>query len=196
MQLDTRRQRWLALPAALLLLAFYLPLQIAWAYVQAARQFPVLCNFDGVGVAKLIGANEGLRVALVPAPASWQGNHSQVAKLTFPSSGWPGLVLRDLPRDWTGFQTLQVDVWSEQAEPVTLSIALRSWQNHSDHQDASQTFVVAPGFNRVSLPLSDWRLIQTDGYALLANVWQVILFTGHAPRAQQLYVDNLRLLRE
>jgi hypothetical protein len=111
-----------------------------------------------------------------------------------------------LPRDWSGFDALEVDIYCDTAAPVSLSVLIgdAAWQEKSTYWNRyNGTFSPRPGANTISIPLgglyrgevgSRYNDLKTS-IDPAAIVRLDLGFTPAGETAGFVYLDNLRLTR-
>ena len=110
-----------------------------------------------------------------------------------------------LPADWSGYDVLELDMFSASPDPVSLDVLIgdRAWQANSTYWNRyNGTFSLRPGANRFSIPLgglyrgevgSRYNDLKTD-----IDISQIVrLDLGFSPTGKRdyLYLDSLRLTK-
>jgi VanZ family protein len=188
----------LLLGLSLLTLALNQPLQLAWAIALQWQRFPLLADFESGSGMLLVDYYEGASAEPMAAPEAYPGNRSQVLQAHFPGSGWPGVVLVDVPPDWRGFEALELEVWlPPDTQLQELRLALRAQRNLENQHDLSRRFAVQPGLNHLRWPLQEMTEPITP--TLLEEVGRVVVFAApnlaNPKASREAYLDNFRLVR-
>lgn len=189
----------LTLSLAVLSLAFWMPIAIANSYLWQWRNFPVLVNFEDMGRQYLLDSYEGASYTLATGVIDGEPKSNTTLKMTCPIQNWPGIALVDLAPDWSGYDSLQLDVWLLDEQPINLGVALRGLENQSDHHDISHRFSLKPGANHLSWPMQEILKHLPDGAKLLTSINKVIIFCMPEQTRTQvstLAIDNLMLKKE
>lgn len=167
---------------------------VAWSYAQRAAAFPVVADltqrwqrpFLSVGRSELTRA---------PAPRHWvEKAGTQVARLTFLDAPWPGFTVREPVRDWTGFEALRFQVWSELEAPVEIVLRVDDTYRDRAHRDRfNGSFIVVPGLNDFTVPLATIARGPRDRELDLADISQFILFSRRPEEPFELYFGPIWL---
>lgn len=158
----------------------------------ARAAFPVLADFatvfefgrwtsEGVMVTRQAGGGRAgraaLRMEVVPS-----------------EQDYPGVFMSEGLGNWTGYERLLVNIFSERDEPILLWIRIDDRRAQPAYQDrAQQRIELAPGWNEVSWSLED--LLQTpSGRALdRARLTRLGFFFDQRTAHQAIRIDHLRL---
>lgn len=165
-------------------------------YHQRNAAFPRVCDFYSPWQrAFMVTRHTGLQ--LVPRPAAWAGFADElVARATFWPGGTPALILREAYPDWTGYDRLAFDVYSE--EPVRTEIELRIDDLHHNNQYTdrfNRTLGIVPGENHIEIPLSEVSQAPRGRVMDLKHVRSVTIFVAQPVTSTTLLLAPLRLER-
>ncbi|WP_179957486.1 VanZ family protein [Exilibacterium tricleocarpae] len=182
----------------LLLLAASFTDPALWWYrqLQRDRQFPVIAAFESPWVNRFASSSYGSQLAIVPAPAAWSQNLSQVARLTLRRRGpWPGLALVEVYPDWRDYRFLSFEIFSANPDPLDLSLRIHDKSHDYRHADRfNRQLRVNPGVNRYTIPLEAVRQAPAGRDMDMRNVHTLVWFS-HRPRHEKvIFFDNVRLL--
>ncbi|HRP35055.1 MAG TPA: hypothetical protein PLI48_04145 [Gammaproteobacteria bacterium] len=189
----------LVLAGALLALVLVsLPLLgVAWSYGQRAAAFPVLADLTQRWQKPFLSVGRS-ELATVRAPAGWTDRAgTQVARLTFLDAPWPGFTVREPWPDWTAYDALRFQVWSDMDAPV--EIVLRVDDTHRDrpHSDRfNGSFIVMPGVNDFTVPLDTIASGPRDRELDLADISQFVLFSRRPGEPFELYFSPIWLEKD
>jgi hypothetical protein len=186
----------LVLTGAVLALALAaLPLAgAAWSYGMRAAAFPMLADLTKSWQRPFLGVGRS-ELARVAAPVAWSGMAgSQVARLTFLDAPWPGFTLREPYPDWSGYEALRFQVWSELETPVEIVLRVDDTHRRRAHQDRfNGSFIVTPGFNDFAVPLSTIARGPRGRTLDLSDIRQIVLFSRRPEEPFELYFSRLWL---
>lgn len=176
-------QRFITL--AVLILAALSPLQ-------AGETSRVLADFE---------TNEEVR-AWNPQglPAKTVSEHvthgSSALQIEFGGGEYPGISRELPPDDWTGFEALRADLFSAAETPLHYCIRIDDAASTDYGSRYNGDFVLAPGANRIDLPLTGLRTGDGKRDLDLKRVRRLIIFTSRLRTPVTLFIDHLRLVRE
>jgi hypothetical protein len=183
------------LGAAVLLTLAFIPLtKMAVAHFRRDAAFPMICGFDAPWEATFVSAQEAEMEARQP-PEGWGRNPSdRVARLAFRRGSHPGLTIRKPHPNWTGFQRLVFEVFSELAKPVTLVLRIHDIGHDNDYWDRfNRNLIIEPGANRISIPLREVETAPRGRKMDLSRICGMVLFADHPQEPFVLYLDAFHL---
>ena len=190
----------LVLVAAALVAYAFLPLgRLIPALLGRNAAFPALCEFGGAWEKTFVlGRDADLEI--VPPPAGWarplQGNEREqlVGLLTYRSADYPALHLKEPYPDWTGYDRLVFDVYSDLPEPVELILRIDDEKWAADHRDAfNRVLTIHPGAQQFVVTVSDIRHGPRERQLNLKRIRNLILFANRPQEPLSIYVDSFRL---
>jgi hypothetical protein len=166
----------------------------AWSYGMRAASFPMLADLTKTWQRPFLGVGRS-ELAQVPAPGGWSGMAgTQVARLTFLDAPWPGFTLREPYPDWSGYQALRFQVWSELEAPVEIVVRVDDTHRQRAHRDRfNGSFIVTPGFNDFTIPLSMIAGGPRGRTLDLSDIRQVVVFSRRPEEPFELYFSRLWL---
>jgi hypothetical protein len=169
---------------------------IIWgaAYVERDVRFPVICDY-GSYLSSLFLAPEYASIDAVNPPPGWTGPPGyKVCKITFDMSTYPGLTINEPYPDWTGYSRLSFDVYSALKASAELSIRVHDIRHNWELTDRfTRTVRIAPGMNRISIPLADIQNAPVGRQMDMKAIRQIIIFAASPPEPFSLYLGPLRL---
>ncbi len=171
-----------AAAVGLLLAALASPFRLLAGQLLLRHQFPLLEDFRSPWTAAFFTTYEGASFRFVASGL----------EVTYPPSGWPGLVLVDVTPDWRSASHLRIHLSNPSAMPQDLGIALRRTSNQSNRHDISQHVWLAPGEQTLSVPLAP--IIAQIGP--LENLHKLVLFLSpdnQQAQARQLLFHRVEL---
>jgi VanZ family protein len=182
----TRGTRVVALAVALGAIVFYVtPLvRMTVAYVHRNGQFPVLADFRSP-IEPFWTVGYGTNRSLV----------GDALAVEFVRGPWPGVSLHEPVPDWSGYQTLLIDV--ENPDPVKLGLTVRihdrgHWQNYSDR--FNRHFELAAHERRtLRIDLREVARAPRGRVMNMSQVSNLALFRDAQDGARHLRIYTLRL---
>jgi len=153
--------------------------------------FPRLSGFETYWDLHFLRTTPYSEIRLVPAP---DGRDARLTEATFHPARAAIVVLRDPYRDWTGYDRLVLDLHSALTRPVVLGMKIDDLDDgHMVRAVFSREFVVHPGDNRITVPLSEIRSAPRDREMDLTHITGLAFYTLDAAQSFSLYLDELRL---
>lgn len=179
-----------ALAAAIMLIAT-LPLQGALLHTWRIHQeFPLITSFEhslGMRGWKCSDAAGSLSDA--------HATHgSKTLKARFDPGMYPGMELVHLMGDWRGYDAFTFDVFLEGDSPLAVSVRISDAKHNYMFKDRfNRRFILAPGGNRIVIPLADVRKAPATRTMDMAKIADVRVFATGLAEQRTLYFDNFRL---
>lgn len=192
----------LILVAVALVAYALLPLgRLVPALIGRQAAFPALCEFSEAWEKTFVlGRDADLEI--VPAPAGWdhppRGNERRplVGHLTYRPADYPALHLKEPYPDWTDYDRLVFEVFSELPEPVDLILRIDDERWAINHRDAfNRVLTIHPGAQKFVIATSDIRDGPRDRPLNLKRIHNLILFANRPQQPFSIYVDSFRLER-
>jgi hypothetical protein len=109
-----------------------------------------------------------------------------------------GFAAMDGHQDWSGYDYLKVDLYTEADKPLPLYIEIRDAKTDGYWTRVNYSTIVAPGKSTLVIPLAQLYVGEKarPGRNLLLNqITRFVISPGDAPAAP-LFIDNLRLERD
>ncbi len=185
---------WLLLCMFILCGGLYQPGYWLFAQWQREQLFPVMLDFDHTGLTAFAGTLGKAELTVAPAPSAWPDTRSQVGRLRFRPSSWPGIHFQPVVADWRPYGALSLEVFSPVPYTVWLSVRVddsRYVDGSGDNFD--RHFPIQPGVNRLHIPLDDIRNGPPERPLNLGEITQVLIYMAQPEQAVDLYLDNLKL---
>ena len=167
---------------------------VAWSYGMRAAAFPVLADLTAGWQRPFLGVGRS-ELAVVRAPQGWeaQAGH-RVARLTFLDAPWPGFTMREPYPDWSGYEALRFQVWSELEMPVEIVLRVDDSRRDRPHRDRfNGSFIVTPGLNDFTIALETVAHGPRDREMNLGDISQFILFSRRPEEPFELYFSRFWL---
>ncbi len=123
-------------------------------------------------------------------------------KITFPAEGaWPGPHFLDFARDWSGYDTLKIDIFNPTKSVVKVDFSFADadagfseqayFGSYSKRYNADR--IAKPGKNTIEIELTGASVEDGSRALNLKNMKRFALFMMSRPTDMVLYVDNIRL---
>jgi len=173
---------------------FYAPVSTLWDMAQAARQFPVLGDFE-----TRLEVNRWSRGVIV-RDISRHGTHSLRVDLGIDRrKKYRGTTLRRSFGDWRGYKTFAFSLFNPDDPPLTITVSIRDHENNRRggeyHDRFNHRFAMQPGWNDVAIPISDIQNSPEERKLELDDLSEVVIFTVDPPAPRRMYLDYVRLIR-
>ena len=187
--------RLVALISVLALVLTMLPLAgLAYSYGMRRAAVPVLADLGAAWQRPLLSVARS-DLERMPAPRGWReqaGEH--VARLTFLDAPWPSVTVREPWPDWSGYETLRLQVWSDLDSPVEIALQVDDGHRRRPHRDRyNGSFIVMPGLNDFAVPLSTVARGPRKREMDLTDISQLILLSRRPEEPFQLYFSKIWL---
>jgi hypothetical protein len=214
--ISARVRAALACLAVLALVTFALPVIAALGDEARARmQFPVLASFETteeltrfhfslVSFQTAEGFSrfhfEKGNFPPIVSIRDIDGSTVSAARLHLPPGRYasPGLALRYFPRDWRGMGVLRLLIVNPESSPITMTVRLEDAEYDyrlglEDRYDRS--LALAPGANRIEIPLSDVAAAPRSRQFDLGRVQSLLVFAADLKQARDIIIGPIVLLR-
>jgi hypothetical protein len=161
---------------------------MAWSYSMRRAALPVLADFSAGWQRPFLSVARS-ELERVRAPAAWPDQAGRrVALLTFRDAPWPGVTVREPWPDWSGFENLRFQVWSELEAPVEIVLRVDDGHRERPHSDRyNGSFIITPGLNDFTVPLQTIARGPRQREMDMADISQFILFSRRPDEPYQLY---------
>lgn len=181
--------------AALVLALVVMPLVgVAWNYYQRAAAFPVVADLSRNWQRPFLSVGRS-ELTLATAPSGWAAKSGQrVARLTFLDAPWPGFTVREPYPDWSQYQALRFQVWSELEAPVEIVLRVDDGRRDRPHRDRfNGSFIVMPGLNDFAVSLATIASGPREREMDLSDISQFIIFSRRPNEPFELYFSPVWL---
>ncbi len=190
--------RLLQMPVLLIFLWSLLPVaKVIIDDTIAYRQFPLLSGFE------------------TPLETSrWSGSAKRTRDDTVSSSGrsslrldlttqrYSGIGLKDFPRDWSAYDSVSLQVFNPDPEPLLLHFRIHD-QYHSNHKNVrnnvysdrfNASFKIMPGWNTLQVSLAKVASAPKDRLLDLSRIAGMGVFVGKLTEPRTIYLDDVMLI--
>jgi len=134
---------------------------VAWggAYLYRDWNFPLICGFESIWENRFLNTRDA-DIERSRPPENWGSSDDRhVGKVIFFSGRYPGLEIQEPYPDWTGFDFFGFEVFSEMDTTLNLTVRIEDFYHNDEYADRfNRTFIIEPGFNKISIPLDEIRL--------------------------------------
>lgn len=192
--------RWLALPAALVLLlaAGRTLIVTSAAYAARNRAFPTLFALDGSWWERVFV--ETGRNALTPGSslptvaASTRVAGPALARLDLRPGRYSGIALMEPYPDWRGYRCLAFTIVSDLDSPLPMAIRIHDAAHDQRYADRfNRRFLIRPGTNDIAIPIEDIRTAPDRRTMDLRRVRGILVFAYGLTRRSHIYLSSFRL---
>ena len=189
-----RRFRWrLRIAALVTLLVAAIPTFIGAAASWHRRTtFPELYTFSGYLEGQYL-ETKSASVEYVEPPAEWSGHDSQVARVTFYPSQYPGLAFKGPFPDWNGYQALTLDIFSPADSTLEVHLMVKDYKSASYDNRYNGKFEIGKGYNTIRIQLSDIENAPKYRQLNLASIYVIHFFIIEPKQPIVLYIDDFSL---
>lgn len=190
MGLPARGAQVLALGACLVFLSG--PALTLWDMRQAARQFPVLGDFETRLQAQRWTSGT------IDRTVSRQGRASLRVRLDHRKT-YPGTTLTRSFGNWEGYAALELSLYNPGQDPLRMMLSIRDLEHSQTLKGMSdrfdRTFLIQPGWNDLRIPMEDIRTAPNGRTLDLNRLTSLVIFTMHLPQDRVIHLDQVRLVR-
>ncbi len=191
-----KRARALLFSLCALLLFFSLVKPIKLAVAQQVRQsnFPQIAGFESYWLNQYLKPMYGAKLSVIDASAFWHGKQSQVLKIEMQAAPWPGVMIREVEPDWSGFTKFSFEAFNPTQNPVKIVIRIHDRQHNGRHSDRfNRTISLAPGANLIQLSLSSVKEAPRGREMDMHNIRTIMFYSYQLKAPQVLYLDDIHL---
>lgn len=158
--------------------------------VRQRGEFPRLASFESRGELTRWTAND-CRLTRREEHAT---HGSWSLRLDLQMGVYPGAALRWPLADWSGFEELVFDAYVADDQILDLVVKIHDRQHNYELSDRFQRPVrLAPGANRVSIPLAEVAAAPADRVLDLRQIHMLQFYTVRPSGPRVLYLDHIRL---
>lgn len=164
------------------------------AYLNRDKAFPVIADFES-GWEKQFLNLENAQLEIVRAPAGWKDSaEDNVGKVTFEKAQYPGVSIYETAPDWSRYNYLSFEVYSEMPDTVSLSIRIDDIHHNCNFDDRyTGRFRIHPGENTVMISFEALRQTPSGRFMDMEQITHLVIFMVDPPEPRTLYLDQIRL---
>lgn len=180
--------------AALLTVAFAPAFTTARLYASRGDAFPQLCGFEASWELSFVEVRAA-KLTVLPHPApDDRDSKNRVGRITFASGGDSSFSISEPFPDWTGYQTLRFEVFSELDRTVKLLLRIRDYESQNRRGDRFSRWIsIRPGENLISVALADVRTAPEEREFDMSSIRYLLLIARDSKRQFSLFFDAFRL---
>lgn len=178
----------------MLLTAFTHPILQTVVWYKKSVNFPTLASFGSRWDRNFLHAQQAT-LDIVGAPKDWPTDHNRgVGKLTFSASEYSGLLVIEPCPNWSKFDYLCFDIFSESDSSLVLTLKIDDRDHNGDYDDRfNEAITVAPGINEYRIPLVQIQSAPEDRDMNLRQIAGIWLFASHPPEGLTIFLDDFHL---
>lgn len=157
----------------------------------ARERFPLLADFEENRELKLWSDKKDSGVSY-----GYVGHPEGGRLLRFvgsPDDSWPGVVMRLMPRDWSGYRKLIFDARVEGPDPAVLSVRLDDFESRDDSVWCGESFRLTAEWRRCEMDLVAAAERISARTFRLDDIDSLLLFLGRVERTTVIHLDNISL---
>ena len=168
-------------------------------------KMPVLLDFEDNWQTRLYRAGGEANLSIAKAPKGW-GNLSNTLKVTYATSKYPGFNVAHVTPNWTlnststsatnsaNGRSLRFDVFSKNTSKRKITLRIHDAEHTHAYDDRfNRTFIVQPGSNTYSIPLSEVKRAPSNRTMDLTNIAGFAIFSANPEEEFALYFDDFKL---
>ena len=158
----------------------------------AARQFPVLADFETP-----FETRRWVHPSQLRTQTDIVRHGDRAARVQLSTARFSGVSLFHFPGDWRGYRSLRFSVYNPREEPMELNCRIHD-VHHRDHGNAfqdryNQQFQLHQGWNDLNVSLDRVRAAPRGRTMDLARIEGFGLFVVQQPRPLTIYLDHVVL---
>ncbi len=185
-----RRRSTLALAGLMLVLVLaWPPVEVAYAYAQRARSFPVIVDFNERLGLRFV-AKQGVLAQAVPLPERWAATPGERAlHVRFVGDAWPGVEIFEVPPDWSEYRVLVLDLVNPSETDLNITVRIDDRQhNRQFHDRYNGRFILRARTREVlRIPLSEVERAPRGRPFDLQHVARMLIFKRETQSDEALY---------
>jgi len=177
-----------------LALSLSLPTTKLFIVWQQYQGLPVLMDFDRVWEDEIRALNLSTKLHLASSPVGWQ-NKTKVAEVVFGvGSQYPGFSTPNIYGDWSNYQNLSIDIYSEETAVVKVIVRVNDEFHNKRFEDRfNRQLTIKPGLNKVLIKLDDIREAPHLRRMKVDEIASMAFFMKGLDETKTLFFDNIEL---
>ncbi len=189
----SRIQRTMLLGVAVLLLGWVLaPLTItSAAFVERFSQFPTIVRFDS-RFGRVLARAQNIEYQII---SSHQGEPAH-ALITLRDKPWPGVAFHDVWPDWSGFNTLIIELGVNGDSPLAINVRAHDELHKSSKKFTdrfNRSYTLDPGRQSLRIPLTDLVNAPHGRLMDLTEMSELIIFSDASNAGRSFKLYDIRL---
>jgi hypothetical protein len=191
------RQVWALRALSLLFIspALWLVVDSGVANLVMRYQFPQINSFESRYEMQQLQLNKVQVKAVQNTTLHTHGNLSLQVELS--TDKYAGISLLGPHGDWGIYDSLVMDFYNPEAEPLHLIIRVSDLQHdRGDNQfddRFNRSIALMPGWNKLAISIDDIRTAPRTRKMAMDEISNITVYAGKLPRPRQFYWDNVRL---
>ena len=183
----------LLLALTLLVASLILPAMDLITIYKRNANFPKLLTFDHPWESAFYAVDTNARFTILQAPPKME-NGTKVGLISFISGQYPGLTIEDFVPDWSEYEYLYFEFFSEQPTPLLVNLRLQDKQHNNEFSDRfNKKLVILPGNNQFKISLHEIEHAPHSRKINLSQMDRLLFFMRKPQQPTQLFLDNLQL---
>jgi hypothetical protein len=164
------------------------------AYVQRKEAFPVIVDLKAERPVPFIQVKNAIVKAGVDQQVSTVVNLKNLTLVQFSPGLYPGVSIVEPYPDWSSFEMLLLEIYSEQAETFDLVVRVHDEKHNHVYSDRfNKKLVVKAGENHFQIPLHDIEHAPIDREMDMTQISELILFAEQPVDPISFYMGVIRL---
>jgi VanZ family protein len=169
---------------------FYGPAITLWDMQQAARQFPMLSDFE-----TRLQTNRWSRGSIDPDFA----RHGRASlRVELKTQRYSGTTLRRSLGNWEGYSIFAFSIHNPDPEPLAITVSIRDQEHHQrggQYNDRfSRSFELKQGWNDLRIPVEEIKNAPLSRSQDLTMLREVGIFTMDLTVPRVIHLDHVRLI--
>ena len=181
----------LLIGSCLLLIGLYPLIQLSWHYMERAKAFPLITDFDAQWSSSFIRFNNA---EILRGSETKQGKKTGLYLVRFNEGKYPGISVIEPEPDWSEYHNLHLTVFSGYEKSVDLGLRVHDKMHNQKHEDRFvKKLQIEKGLNEIVIPLNEIKHKPLGRELDLMNVTGVILFSNKLKDSLQIEFSNIYL---
>lgn len=177
--------------STLVLLLALMPLgQLVLAYYQRSQAFPVLVDFHSAWSGFFLGLNNvQIKQGMVDKPSA-----AGFTLVRLNKGQYPGFALIEPESNWSGYQSLCFDIYSQQKESFELKLRIFDQQHSFQYHDRfNLALMVKEGLNAFCIDLNRVKHAPARRVMDMDKIDNLALFAVQIHKVVEFYMTDIRL---
>ena len=188
------RRAVIILACSLLIVCLFPLLKLAAACRDRAAALPVIMDFTAGWATPFLELRHASLFTEGPAGAAPDAAGRRLAGLRMEPGIFPGVSIIEPYRDWTGYESLVLAIYSPEPSPVDLVLRVHDRAHNQNHSDRfTRQFSIQQGENRFRVRLAEIEAAPAGRNMNMSQIAGVILYATDISRPLTLYLEALRL---
>ena len=176
---------------ALTIIMFSGPSMALWDMIGAARQFPVISDFESRLETRRWSSGKIER-------GHARHGHASLRVSLKAGETYPGTTLLNSFGDWTGHSFFAFSVYNPDPVTLFLTVSIRDREHFcrgGEYSDRfNRTFQIEHGWYNIHIPIEDIKNAPLERNLQLDKLSEVVFFTVDLPESRLMHLDYVRLI--